>query len=354
MPELEAISIADVISPETPPPTSTPLEKAVASPSVNLKELQKLSETPELPPIDATPAAEAETPEATAARKRDENGRFTAKLGEQPTETPADDDDTVDVSQAPGDWRKRIERLRKRRADDRAALDTERQLRQRLEQELLALRRPPGPSPAPPSPAPAAAPAKFPGYDDYLQTHAEASYEDYLDARAEAKIEARLTADRQRLEADSASRAAHHALTLIQSTAKQQHADYEAIEQAAFARGMQFAPHVTAFMLRETESPEEASELTYALLKDPALVTKLNMLPPARAHYELGKLTATLSTSSSAAPGPEGPTAPVTRAPAPLTPVGTSATTSPQTVESLVKGSSVNLKRLAAAVGERS
>ena len=214
--------------------------------------------------------------------------------------------------------------------------------------KLLAQRAEPGqPPPEPPKAAPVAA---FPGYDEYLTNNPGASYEDYLDARTEAKLEARQTADRQRFEADGQTRVVANALHQIETLGAKTHADFEATVQSAFDAGIRWAPHVTEFVTRHTESAQEAVALTYALAKDHALVTRINRLPSGRAAYELGKIISSLSTATPAASTAQPVATPVTRAPDPILPVGTRAAASPVTPESLVAGKEFSLKQFRAAL----
>ena len=229
-------------------------------------------------------------------------------------------------------------------------LKTERDRISALERDLAETRaKLPKAEPPPPRPA---APVAFASFEQYVETHPSASYEEYIDARAEARAEAkaealvtqRFTADRQRLEAESADRAIGAALQQISIQGPKLHANFEAAMTATAQAGLQMAPHVSGFVVRHTDTLDEAVELVHRLLTDHALLQRVNQLPPARAHYELGKL---ISATPTAAPGSAVP-APVTSAPAPTRPVVGSASVSP-TVASVVASGEFSLAKFRAA-----
>ena len=329
------------------PPAPTALDQAVAPSSINLRALEKLtSGEPEAPPTIAAPAGD---------RTRDEKGRFVTPAAASavavpviPPVVPAEPVAVV-AAAAPAEPSEGVKALQKRLGQERAKRgEIERTLLARLDRLEAQLVARPAPTTVPmPSPA-----SVFPAYETWLETHPTDTYESYLEARVEARLAPKfteqLTAQQARLDATATTRAQTNALHQIQTLGLSRHADFEAVQEAAFEAESHWAPHVTAFVLRDTESAEEAADLTYQLLKDPDLVDRINALPPPRAHAALGRLLAT-STTPSAAPGSVAGSVPVTRAPAPTVPVGTGANLAPS-VADLMKGPQINLRRLEAGL----
>ena len=349
MTEHEAITPIEPTSTSQAQPSAqapTPLEQLIAPPIVSLKEFRKVREADSTPPVPTPAAATStpETPEPPATRERDEKGRFLTQPTEEPTGVVAPADEKAPKK---SDAVKRINELtlRLRETERRTQIEIDRLTRDLT--DARATRTPSATAPVTPS---APTPEAFPKFEAWQQDHGEASYEDYLDARAERRVEQTLAAERAHSERASVDRAVQVALHHISTQGPSRHADFGDLEQAAFESNLQWAPHITEFVLRQTDSAEEAIDLTYVLLKEPALVDRLNRLPPGRAWFELGKLA--VSPPSVAAPtGPVTATAPVTRAPAPIRPAGTSALASTPTVESLIKGREVSLRRFREARG---
>ena len=332
----------EAIPPVDPQPPT--LAEVAAKPEFSLKEFRAVQsgektaavlEPPAAVP-DATGTTEpVETQEQAEQRARDEKGRFTkAEAKAEPVAEPEDDE--TKPPQTVSQFQKRINREVAKRAE------WERRYHELATKQTAA---PEAPKPDPPPPPIA---AKFPSFEAYAASNPEATYEDYIDARAEARIEARLSADRQRAEADQRTHVAAGAMHKISTLGQQTHADFGAVVQAAFDAGIRWPQHVTEFVLRHTESAEEAVSLTYALAKDHALAHRISALPPGRAVYELGKLTASLPSGSRTAAGSVPTPSPVTKAPAPIQPVGTSATASAPSLQSVVAGTEISLKRLRA------
>ena len=356
MSDLEPVTIADTAPtpPAAPsPPAPTALEQLVAPREISLKALRKLTtEGAPAAPAALAPAAPPALSTLPATRERDGQGRFVAApsaAGLPPAPVVPVEDDTKPPENKE-QFEKRLSKLTFKLRETERRTQTE---IDRLTRELTDARadRPPRQT-APVAPKADA----FPSFEDWVTDHAaadgapaNATYEDYLDARAEHRVEQRFTAERARSDAASADHAVHQALHHLSTQGPARHADFGALEQAAFDAGVRWNPHITDFVLRETGSAEEAIDLTYALLKDAALVDRLNRLAPARAWFELGKLT--LSSPSAAAPSGPVATVPVTSAPAPIQPAGMSAGASSPTLESLVKGKEISLKRFRQAQG---
>lgn len=347
-----------VTVPESVTPAPTPLEVAVAKPAVNLRELEKLT-TGEPSSVSAPEASTVVAP-APETRPRDAQGRFLAGSAAPASAAPS----PPSVEAAPAESRESVpaaappepapepsegvKALQKRLGQERAKRgDIERTLLAKveaLERQLIALRIPAKEVIVSPT---------FPDYEAWLEAHPNETYETYLEARVEARLAPKfteqLTAQQTRLEGAGQARAQRQALQQIQTLGASRYADFEAVQDAAYEAEIQWAPHVTAFVLGMTDTAEEAVDLTYQLLKDPDLVDRLNELPPARAHFELGRLLAALPTTSTAPAGSAVPSSPVTRAPAPTVPLGGGANLAPS-VEDLVKAPQVNLRRLQATL----
>ena len=333
----------------TPLATPTPLEQAAAKgDDFSLADFRKAREEGPPKSLAASVApAPAVAVSAASDRARDAQGRFVAGAGATPEAAPLasaitvpHEDDETEPPQNVAQFQKRLDKERWKRGEVERDAKTERETRERLEQELATLR------PAPPLEPPPVPPG-FPSYDEYLTDHEDATYDDYVDARVEFRTEQRISADRARAEANRRTHAAARAMHQIETLGAQAHADFEAVVQAAFDAGVRWAPHVTEFVLGHTETPEEAVTLTYALAKDHAFATRVSRLPPARAAYELGRLLAgTTPISATAASSGTAAPMPVTTAPAPFQPVGASATTSTPSLEQIVgTGGEMSLKR---------
>mgnify|MGYP001566961116 CR=1 FL=1 len=352
-----------------PDPTQTPLEKAAEAPTVNLRELDRLlTAEPAAAPVGAVQPEHAAsevvpTGEPAPVRTRDAQGRFVTQ-GEAPAPvavpppvvtpppsvvaapaaqgvTPA----PVPSEPAPknvADFQKRLAKERWKRGEAERTLATELAA---LKAEIAALK-------APTQPTVQATASTFPTYEAWLERHPDESYEAYLDARLDARVlprvTATLTAERHRAETAHMTRALDGALAQIHDAGAKAYPDFDTLQEAALEAESIWAPHVTAFVLRHTSTLEEATDLTYRLLKDPDLVERLNGLSPARAHFELGRL---LSSVSPAAPPASAVTSPlITQAPAPTVPIGGGSALAPS-LESLAKEPQINLRKLAATLG---
>lgn len=97
-------------------------------------------------------------------------------------------------------------------------------------------------------------------------------------------------------------------------TAKARHADYDAVATTADQANLVAQPHVRRAIL---EAEDTSGELGYQIMKDPALLARLNALPAGKAALEIGRLLGTYTTKAAPATRPALSTKPVSRAPAP-------------------------------------
>ena len=241
------------------------------------------------------------------------------------------------------DFQKRLAKERWKRGEAERTLATELAA---LKAEIAALKGPSAPV------ASRVATSTFPAYEAWLEHHPDESYEAYLEARLDARLRPQIAetfaTEQRRLTTAQTTRALDGALAQIHDAGAKAHPDFDTLQEAALEAESIWAPHVTAFVLQHTSTLEEATDLTYRLLKDPDLVERLNGLSPARAHFELGRL---LSSVSPAAPPASAVTSPlITQAPAPTVPIGGGSALAPS-LESLAKEPQINLRKLAATLG---
>lgn len=170
------------------------------------------------------------------------------------------------------------------------------------------------------APAPAVAPKPTPDkFNDYA---------DYVEALTEWKAEQKVTealSKRDQQQAERAQQTAQQAKA--QTFAERQQAartaipDYDEVMSAA--ADVRIAPHVHEALLDSKHGPA----IAYHLAKNPDEAERLSTLPPLAAARELGRLEASLAKSAP----PQGAAAPalkpVSKAPAPIKPIGAGTTT---------------------------
>lgn len=170
----------------------------------------------------------------------------------------------------------------------------------------------------PPAPAPAVAtkptPDKFNDYADYVEALTE--------WKAEQKVTEALS-KRDQQQAEQAQQTAQQAKA--QTFAERQQATRAAItdydEVMSAAADVRIAPHVHEVLLESEQGPA----IAYHLAKNPDEAERLSAMSPLAAARELGRLEASLAKSAppqGAAPAPK----PVSKAPAPIKPLGAGAT----------------------------
>jgi hypothetical protein len=191
-------------------------------------------------------------------------------------------------------------------------------------------------------PAPAAPQAeKFPDYDSWLATHADASYEDYTDARIEFKVEQRDKA-RQAEQAEKAEQAKQAEVWKPfqerEAAFKAKTPDYDTVIQRSPVAAMPLPPWV----IEEVASNDQGPALRYHLAQHPDETQWIASLPKAAAIRHLRSIL-----SETAAPTVTTAQAPQTKADPPFETVGVSqsaASTSLDTVAS--RGSAADYRRI--------
>jgi hypothetical protein len=296
-------------------PTITPAE--TPDPSVaDLTAYRAGKAAPVVEPPAETPAAEAPA-EAEA---------------EAPAEVPeaAEPDPASDAGKALAKKRNslqaRIDELtaREKAAERRAAA---------LEAELQAAR---GQAPAP-QPAPVADRAseykRIMALPDAPRVDQFDSYEEYTFAAGVFVDEVRTAERTARQQQHAEASAVLTARDRVEAAIKAAHPDFDEVIDSFAGAGHVYAPAVVEFILHHPAGHEAA----YLLAKDPALNARISALRhPAAIVFELGKVLA-----GQAAPVAE-PVKPITRAPAPVTTVGSggsasSATPDPASMNSVAE-----------------
>ena len=145
------------------------------------------------------------------------------------------------------------------------------------------------------------------------------SYDEYVEALADWRADQRVAesfkkrdAERSQAAAARAAEARAQAWAERQSEFREATPDYDAVVGKS---SVQLAAHVVDTLLDSDSGPE----LAYHLAKNPETVKRINALSPLAAAREIGRIEATLSIP--AAP----PVKPASNAPAPITPVRSSA-----------------------------
>ena len=278
------------------PPTATPLVPEPTTPAVVA-----------IPAPTPTPAPLAITP--TPEPIRDAQGRFT---------TPR----PKDIAQARFDQREaeRAARAERARADA-------------LAEELAALK-----AQAPPTPVAVVEPQTFPKWDDWTLLHKDKDYEDYLDERADwrakergyvsqadvdriatEKAQALITAEREAAEqatAEERRRTRELAFFTSQEESKAKHPDYNQIVLNEDA-DLPTNDTMEVFVRR---SGAAAGELLYYLGSHPEDCRRISAL--ADPDEVIEAMTRIKVELEGVRPGPPAAPIPVTRAPAPVEPVG--------------------------------
>jgi len=143
------------------------------------------------------------------------------------------------------------------------------------------------------------------------------SYDEYVEALADWKADQRVAESFKRRDAERsqaaearAAEAKAQAWAERQSEFREATPDYDAVVGKS---AVQIAPHVVDTLLDSESGPE----LAYHLAKRPETVKRINALSPLSAARELGRIEATLSNPPQIKPA--------SKAPAPITPVRSSA-----------------------------
>lgn len=147
------------------------------------------------------------------------------------------------------------------------------------------------------------------------------TYEEFVDARSAWRARQEYRALRERDERAQADRAMQGRLSDLETKALEKHADFVPVMTEFAESGRSFAAN--PFIHRVILEHPDGHSIAYALAKDPATFDRIHHAPNfAVASVELGKLVARLD----AAPTGSAPRAvpPVTRAKAPVSPVGSS------------------------------
>lgn len=212
---------------------------------------------------------------------------------------------------------------------------------------------------APVADAPKPKVADFETYEDFVEALSDWKADQKATARAaevEKKIDAKLTADAARRQADATAGAQQTVIaqhTARMDAARKAHTDFDTVLAAqsdilvhqAIGEVIPFSPVGAEVMYHLAKNPAVAEalvDLPISLpmrdaIMDSALAPKLlsylaahpdecqrlSILPPKQALVAMGKLESRLDVAPT---GPTPAAAPVTRAPAPIKPVGSSAT----------------------------
>lgn len=180
--------------------------------------------------------------------------------------------------------------------------------------------------------------AKYATYEDYLSDHAVWTREEAVLA-ARKFIEEEKAADRDRIDRDSANRVATERLASYNTSLeafKKTHADFdaavedarEAVQETLVAMGPQALKVIDGYTVFDAE---DGPALAYYLLKRPDELKAIAMKAPHQQIVHLARLEERIRPASAKKTGPLL-TAPETKAPQPIKPVGsgpTAATTVP-------------------------
>jgi len=298
-----------------PPPVKdvTDIKELVKQDAINLRDLRKATEQPE-PEPEPQPEVKAAEPEVkaeTATETDDEKKPVTSRKWYQQQQA-------------------RIDALTRERAERDTRIAA-------LETRLGQLEKPTATEPAKPAATDAEpTPDQFETYEQYVK--AQARWE------ARQEIRAELDAERERRQSESMQRAQREALGVFHqrvAKARETYADYDAVVGQDLA--------LSAAMTEVIVLSDHGADLAYYLGQHPDECRRIFALPPVRQASELGRLEARLA---GADPGSPAPTQPVTKAAAPIKPVG-SAPTASTSLESLVAPTQVSLKRINAAMQRR-
>jgi hypothetical protein len=151
-------------------------------------------------------------------------------------------------------------------------------------------------------------PDHFDTYVEYTEALTDWKIEQKEKARAAEQEKSRLVTEQQQLMAAHQSR--------MDAFAESNEGFTDAI-QDLLKTGIRFSPTVDDILI----SSEMGPALILELAKNPAELKRINALPPTRAALEMGKIEAKLSSQTSAEKKPE-PKPITTKAPQPITPVG--------------------------------
>lgn len=270
---------------ESPDASGSPDFAAMSSVADFRAARERVSQEPE-PPADPPPAVEPPAPTDTP---------------EQEAASTKPDPDVSEAARA----------LRRNRADERKKqiqAEISDLVRQRNELRAEVDR---SKSPAPP-PALTVAPHGFPTFEQWSTQHPDAPYEAYLDAAITQRVEARLAAER----------AAYQQQQTVQTY--QQRADAYAKDHPDFLEAVGNATDVLLpqAALDVIQRHPLGPALAHHLATHRDVAARLATLPPAELFLALGEVVAEVGRPAPPPPAPK----PITQAPAPITPIGGSAT----------------------------
>jgi hypothetical protein len=293
---------------------------------------------PEAKPAEGdakAPVPADETPEQTEARETKEASEAGGRLAKR---RKSIQDEIDDMTRAKHSVRRDVEAEEARLADIR---------RQRQELE--------GAPPAEPAkklePEPKVdavddkGDAKYATYEDYLSDHAVWTREEAILA-ARKLIDDERQADRARIERDSTNRVVNERVASYNDqldTFKKTHADFDAtfeeakdaVQDTLVALGPQALKVIDGYTVFDAE---DGPALTYYLLKRPDELKAIALKAPQQQIVHLARLEERIRQTGAKKPGPPAKTAPETKAPDPIKPVGSgpTATTVPLDEESYV------------------
>ena len=175
--------------------------------------------------------------------------------------------------------------------------------------------------------------AKYATYEDYLSDHAVWTREEAISA-ARTLIDQERTADRERIERESASRVVNERVAAYNAnleTFKKTHADFdaafddakEAVQDALVAIGPHALKVIDGFTVFDAE---DGPALTYYLLKRPDELKAIALKAPQQQVVHLARLEERIRQGSAKKSGSPPATAPETKAPEPIRPVGSGPT----------------------------
>jgi hypothetical protein len=315
--------------------SETALEQAATNEAV--------TETPAPAPV--IPLAELEDlSEYRARRDKGETGleapaevkpaEQPAAEGEQP-KPEAEQQQPAEGEQPPASGKKRtvqdrIDDLTRARRETERQLEAERAERARIAAELEAIRKGQQPEPQQPAEPVSLTGQPKPTIEDF-DGQAD-PWGAYVSALAKWEAAEIVAGERLAWQREQAAHAYNVAQARAHEAGKSAHKDFDETIEAFAESGRKFSPIVTDVILNHPLGPSVA----YALAKDPALADRISSLHPGAAMLEIGKVVSRLESASGSAPV----AAPVTKAPAPIRPVGgvseQSATTSdPSQIESV-------------------
>jgi hypothetical protein len=147
-------------------------------------------------------------------------------------------------------------------------------------------------------------------------------------------IEQEKAAERERIERDSASRAVNERLAAYNAnleTFKKTHADFDAAfedaKDAVQSTLVAIGPHALKVIDGYTVfDAEDGPALTYYLLKRPDELKAIALKAPQQQIVHLARLEERIRQGGAKKPGPPAATAPETKAPEPIKPVGSGPT----------------------------